>query len=90
MGETGTGETGTGETGTAPLLDDGRYDAFVIDAADTPDGATRLDLTITTGAHKGEVLSLASSVPMGDPIDLLGMPATITVAFGTPSVHIDR
>ena len=74
----------------APLLDDGSYDAFVVDAETTDDGGTRLDLTITTGEHKGEVLSLASSTPMGDPIDLMGMPATITVAFGTPSVSIDR
>jgi hypothetical protein len=73
-----------------PLLDDGTYDAFVVDAEATADGGTHLELTITTGEHKGEVLSLASSASMGDPIDLLGMPATITVAFGSPSVAIDR
>ena len=73
-----------------PLLDDGTYDAFVVDAETTDDGGTRLDLTITAGEHKGEVLSVASSAPMGDPIDLMGMPATITVAFGSPSVVIDR
>jgi hypothetical protein len=74
----------------APLLDDGSYDAFVVDARATADGGTHLELTITTGEHKGEVLSLASSSSMGDPIDLIGMPATITVAFGAPSVTIDR
>jgi len=36
------------------------------------------------------VLSLASSTSLGDPIELLGMPATITVSFGTPSVQFDR
>ena len=73
-----------------PVLDDGAYDAFVVDATDTPDGGTHLDLTITVGEHKGLVLSIASSSSLGDPIDLLGMPATITVAFGSPSVRIDR
>ncbi len=74
----------------SPLLDDGTYDAFVVDARATGDGGTHLELTITTGEHKGEVLSLASSTSMGDPIDLMGMPATITVTFGAPSVTIDR
>lgn len=90
MSDDNTGEDGTGGNSTAPLLEDGSYDAMVIDAADAADGGTRVDLTITAGEHKGQVLSLASSTSMGDPIDMLGMPATITVTFGTPSVHIDR
>lgn len=81
---------GTPVDGGVALLDDGAYDAFVVDADDTDGGGTRLDLTITVGEHKGQVLSIASSARLGDPIDLLGMPATITVAFGSPSVRIDR
>lgn len=73
-----------------PDLDDGTYDAFVVEASDTDDGGTRLELTITLGEHKGQVVAMASSVPLGDPIDLLGMPATVVVAFGAPSVTIDR
>lgn len=73
-----------------PLLDDGSYDAFVVDAETADGGGTLLELTITVGEHKGRVLSIASSQDLGDPIDLLGMPATITVAFGAPSVRIDR
>jgi hypothetical protein len=71
-------------------LPDGTYDAFVVDAEDTPEGGTVLELTITAGEHKGMVTSLRSGVSLGDPIDLLGMPATLTVAGGVPSVHIDR
>lgn len=71
-------------------LDDGTYDAFVIDAFDTGEGGTHLDLTITTGGHKGLVVPLASTTSLGDPIELLGMPATVVVAFGVPSVTIDR
>ena len=73
-----------------PALDDGAYDAFIVDADDAADGGTVLELTITVGEHKGSVLSIASSQHLGDPIELLGMPATITVAFGAPSVRIDR
>lgn len=84
------GDPSTDEPSTGALLEDGSYDAFIIDAHDTAEGATRVDLTITTGDHKGQALSLASSTSLGDPVDLLGMPATITVAFGTPSIQIDR
>lgn len=77
------------EHGDPPVLDDGDYDAFVLDVDDTDEGGTRLDLTLTTGEHKGRVLSIASRSRIGDPIDLLGMPATITIAFGSPSVRID-
>ncbi len=82
--------TDVDEPAGEPLLDDGDYDAFVIDVEDTPDGGTRLDLTITAGEHKGGVVSIASGARLGDPVDLIGMPATITVAFGAPSVTIDR
>lgn len=71
-------------------LDDGTYDAFVVDADDADDGGTALELTITAGEHKGRVVALSSATTLGDPIDLLGMPATLTVAMGVPSVTIDR
>lgn len=73
-----------------PLLDDGEYDALVVDADVTDDGGTRLELAITAGDHKGDVLSIASSQDLGDPLELLGMPATVTVVFGAPSIRIDR
>ncbi|MFZ4518552.1 MAG: hypothetical protein ACOYOP_09190 [Microthrixaceae bacterium] len=73
----------------APLLPDGTYDAMVVDA-DAAGAGTTVELAISTGEFKGQVLALASDEPLGDPIDLLGMPATLTVAFGVPSVRIDR
>ncbi len=85
-----TGDASDPPDASDPLLDDGSYDAFVVDAEATDDGGTLLELTITVGEHKGRVLSVASSQDLGDPIDLLGMPATITVAFGSPSIRIDR
>ncbi len=76
--------------GSSGPLDDGDHDAFVVDADDTDAGGTRLELTIIAGEQKGQVLSIISSSRLGDPVELLGMPATITVADGSPSVRIDR
>ena len=71
---------------------DGDYDAFVIDVLDeTADdgGGQRLDLTIVAGELKGQVVSVSSREPLGDFADLVGMPATLTVRDGEPSVTID-
>lgn len=67
------------------MLDDGTYEALVFDADD--DGT--VELTILAGEHKGEVVSLRSTDRVGDPIDLLGVPATIEVVDGTPSVRFE-
>jgi hypothetical protein len=48
-----------------------------------------LSVTILTGEHKGEVVDLAA-VGLGlTIIDLIGMPATLTVVDGAPSLTID-
>lgn len=72
------------------LLPDGSYDALVVDASPGDDGAVRLELTIVAGAAKGEVVALRAAGLAGDPIDLLGLPATITVRDGAPSVLFER
>lgn len=73
-----------------PGLEDGVYDVFVFEVADRPDGGSHLEFTITAGAHRGAVLSVGSSKWMGDPADLIGMPGTLTVAGGAPSITIER
>ncbi|MDD9372264.1 MAG: hypothetical protein PV358_19230 [Acidimicrobiales bacterium] len=74
------------QTGALP---DGTYDALVIDAADHDDGSVSVDLTIVAGPSKGEVVTLLASGLEGDPLDLLGVPATITVSDGSPSVRFE-
>ena len=78
------------------VLDDGTYDAIVFDAHqddvdrdDTGDGATTVELTILAGDHKGEVVSLRTGDWRGDVVGLLGVPATITVTGGEPSVRFE-
>jgi len=79
----------TDDSDQAGALPDGTYDALVIDAAEHDDGSVSVDLTIVAGPSKGEVVTLLASGLEGDPLDLLGVPATIAVSDGSPSVRFE-
>jgi hypothetical protein len=68
-------------------LADGVYDAFVVWAETRDDGAIALDLTITSGARKGDVVSVRATNTPRDAIDLVGLPCTLHVRAGEPSVE---
>ncbi len=80
-------------TDDAGALPDGAHDALVIDVHDGTDDlgrpTQRLDLTVVAGVSKGFVVTVVTGDPLGDEIALIGMPATITVVGGQPSVVID-
>ena len=58
-------------------LADGTYDVFVVDATDaTLDDGTEVVPLTATGLGRSE-------------IDLMGMPATLTVEGGAPAITID-
>jgi hypothetical protein len=70
------------------VIEDGSYDAFIVDA--TADGEDlRLELTIIAGDHKGEVVTVRARGLGIDELDAIGIPATVTVEAGAPSVAID-
>ena len=72
------------------VLDDGTYDAIVVDA--DPDGAddhVRLELTITSGPRKGQVVAVRATNLGVAPLDALGLPATLVVRDGRPCVVLD-
>jgi hypothetical protein len=70
------------------VMPDGTYDAFVIDA--NADGAVmHLELAVIAGDRKGDVVTVAATGLDRDELDLVGLPATITVAGGQPAVAID-
>lgn len=74
------------------VLADGTYDAFVIDAEEIgpgDQGAVRVELTITSGEHKGDVVAVRGHFGRGSAIDLLGMPAILVVAEGVPRLELD-
>jgi hypothetical protein len=61
------------------LLDDGSYDAFIVWAEQRDDGVA-LELTITTGAHRGDVISIVTSTfASRDALDLVGLPCTLVI-----------
>ena len=68
-------------------LADGVYDAFVVWAETRDDGAVALDLTITTGARKGDVVSVRATHAPRDAIELVGIPCTLRVSEGEPLVE---
>ena len=74
------------------MLDDGVYDALIIDATrrEDNDASIAIDLTIVSGAHKGDVVSVRAAHFDGDELDLLGVPATLVVESGEPRVMLDR
>jgi len=70
------------------VLVDGSYDAFIVWAETRDDAQIALELTITTGEHKGEVVDvLASNLATRDPIDLVGLPCTLVVIDGEPRIE---
>lgn len=71
------------------MLEDGTYDALVFDADDLPGGGVGVELTILAGEHKGEAVSVSSPDWRGDALDLLGIPATLTVTDGRPTVRFE-
>ncbi|HTL83795.1 MAG TPA: hypothetical protein VL856_01330 [Acidimicrobiia bacterium] len=61
------------------MLDDGSYDAFIVWAEQRNDGVA-LELTITSGTHRGDVINIVtSSFATRDAIDLVGLPCTLHV-----------
>ena len=71
------------------MLEDGSYDVFVVDAEGTGDGTMRLELTVLAGEHKGDVVSMRATGLGVDEIDALGLPGTLTVAGGEPSIQLE-
>ena len=73
----------------AVVLPDGRYDVFVVDA--TADGPVlAVDVTILAGEHKGEVLSVRAQGLAVDELEALGLPGTLTVEDGEPSLALEH
>jgi hypothetical protein len=69
------------------VLGDGTYEAIVVDVDEAQGGTVALSLTITDGPHKGEVVDVRATGLTGDPIGLLGLPATLDVREGRPTVR---
>ena len=71
-----------------PLLPDGSYDAVVVEATAMGSGVV-IELTIVAGDLRGEVVALQAPAGDRDPLDLMGLPATLTVSGGSPHLEIE-
>ena len=70
-------------------LPDGAYDVLVVDATNDDD-TIAIEITIISGAHKGEVVAIRASGLHVDELDLLGMPGTLHVEEGVPRFAVDQ
>ena len=71
-------------------LEDATYEVIVVDAVEDPaKSVIHIEVAITTGPRKGDVLRLNGHNLGRHPVDLLGLPATLTVTSGVPSLRLD-
>ena len=68
-------------------IEDGSYDVVVIEALEVGDESLLIELVITSGAHRGDVIRVDARLDIAW-TELLGAPATLTVSDGKP--HISR
>jgi hypothetical protein len=67
---------------------DGSYDVTVVGASPAGPGLVSIEAVVTSGRHKGEVLALTAGGLDVDPLDLLGLPATVSVTAGEPRLTL--
>jgi hypothetical protein len=73
---------------THARLEDGRYDAFIIWADARDEKRVEIQLAITAGTYKGDVVEIvAEKFATRDPIDLIGLPCTLVVYDGVPRIE---
>lgn len=71
------------------VLTDGVYDAFIV-WAEASGGEVAVEATITTGAHKGEMVALRTPEDSRGriPVDLIGLACLLVVSDGLPSLSL--
>ena len=72
------------------MLPDGTYDVFVVDATPDGPGGLRLEVTILAGEQKGEVVSVHADGLGIDELDALGLPGTLSVVGGEPTLLLEQ
>ncbi len=72
-------------------LDDGTYSAIVVEARadDERVDVVHLELAISAGPMRGEVVAMHAAGITRRDIDMLGLPVTLTVRGGVPRVVFD-
>ena len=69
------------------MLRDGTYDVIVVDVKENDGEVIHIEFAITSGARRGEIVTVMTS-HLGRPsLDLLGTPATLFVHNGAPRIE---
>lgn len=71
-------------------MPDGHYDVFIIDAAMLDETTMRVELALVTGDDKGDVIAIRGPRLAPDPVALLGLPGTLVVVDGVPTLRVDH
>ncbi len=72
---------------SAAPLPDGTYSGLIVDADTIEDDLISVDVTITSGTHRGELLTLrARGLTQRDPVHLMGQPCDLIVTDGAPRI----
>ena len=70
-------------------LQDGTYDVVVVGAEERGDGSLALELAVSSGPHRGEVVDLLATNLRQSWTDLLAAPGTLVVKGGQPRFSLD-
>ena len=69
-------------------LRDGVYEVVVVDVERVDANTSRVEIVLVTGACKGDVVSVLARNLTTPALDLMGLPATLTVTDGAPSLEL--
>jgi hypothetical protein len=70
-------------------FEDGIYDVVVVEAEEHSDDAIALQLAISSGPRRGDLVSITATGLGRSWMDLLALPATLTVSGGEPKLTFD-
>ena len=70
-------------------LADGTYDGVVVDVAERDDGTIAIDVVVSSGDHKGEVVRVGAARRDDRALALLGLPVVLRVDGDTVGLRVD-
>jgi hypothetical protein len=70
-------------------INDGTYEVVVIEAVEHSDDALALELVISSGAHRGDIVRVIARGLGRAWSDVLGLPAVLTVSDGRPRITLE-
>jgi hypothetical protein len=71
-------------------LEDGTYDGVVVDVDEGDDDTIAIEVAISSGDHKGEVVRVRAARRGDGALTLLGLPVVLRVDGETIGVRVDR